>query len=75
MDVLSIINEEVMGFPIARTFMRSVSSIPLADRLLEQLLNDKIIKEVKIKRGAPMSVSEEVLPGKSAGAWEEIEIV
>ena len=66
-----------MGFPVARTFMRSVRSIPLSDRLLEQLLNDNIIKEVKIKRGVPMSVSEEVIPGteQKSGEWEEIEIV
>ena len=73
--VIETSNPELLKYPVARTFMRSVSSIPLPDRLLEQLLNDNIIKEVKIKRGAPMSVSEEVLPGKSSGAWEEIEIV
>lgn len=73
--VIETSNPELLKYPVARTFMRSVRSIPLPDRLLEQLLNDNIIKEVKIKRGAPMSVSEEVLPGKSSGAWEEIEIV
>ena len=73
--VIETSNPELLKYPVARTFMRSVRTIPLPDRLLEQLLEDKIIKEVKIKRGAPMSVSEEVLPGKSAGAWEEIEIV
>ena len=73
--VIETSNPELLKYPVARTFMRSVRSIPLPDRLLEQLLNDNIIKEVKIKSGAPMSVSEEVLPGKSSGAWEEIEIV
>jgi hypothetical protein len=73
--VIETSNPEVMGFPVARTFMRSVRSVPLHDRLLEQLLNDKIIKEVKIKRGMPMSVSEQVLSEANTGEWEEIEIV
>jgi len=68
---------EIMGFPVAKSFKRSISSRPIADRLLETLLNDNIIKEVKIKRGVPMSVSEEVVPGteQKSGEWEEIEIV
>jgi hypothetical protein len=72
--VIETSNPEIMGFPVSRTFMRSVRSIPLADRLLEQLLNDKIIKEVKIKRDVPMQVSE-VLKEANTGEWEEIEIV
>lgn len=72
--VIETSNPEVMGFPVARTFMKSVRSIPLADRLLEQLLEDNIIKEVKIKRGVPMSVSEEVI-SDAKSEWEEIEIV
>jgi hypothetical protein len=75
--VIETSNPELQKYPIARTFMRAVRSIQLPDRLLEQLLNDTIIKEIKIKRGVPMSVSEEVVPGteQKSGEWEEIEIV
>jgi hypothetical protein len=75
--VIETSNPEIMGFPVARTFARSVKSIPLSDRLLEQLLNDKIIKEVKIKRNVPMQVSEEIIPStqQQGSEWEEIEIV
>ena len=73
--VIETSNPELAGFPVARTFMRRVSQIPLQDRLLEILLNDNIIKEIKLKQGVPMSVSEEALTEDNAGEWEQIEIV
>lgn len=75
--VIETQNPELMGMPVARTFKRRISSVPLSDRLLEVLLNDKIIKEVKIKKGAPMTVSEQTLPSNvsnNPGELEQIEI-
>jgi hypothetical protein len=73
--VIETSNPELLKYPVARTFMRSVSAIPLPDRLLEQLLNDNIIKEVKINRNVPMSVSEEIFKEANSGEWEQIEII
>jgi hypothetical protein len=68
-------NPELMGKRILRSFQRSFSFIRMPEGLFEQLLNDKIIKSVKITRGVPAEVSEEVLPNANAGEWEKIEIV
>jgi hypothetical protein len=75
--VIETSSPELLGFPVAKSFKRSISSRPISDRLLETLLNDNIIKEIKIKRGVPVSMSEEVIPGteQKGGEWEEIEIV
>lgn len=75
--VVETSNPEIAGFPVARTFARKISQIKLPDRLLELLLNDNIIKEVKIKQGMPLQVSEEAVPGtqQQGGEWEQIEIV
>lgn len=73
--VIETSSPEILGVSVAKSFKRSISSRPISDRLLETLLNDNIIKEIKIKRGVPVSMSEEKIPGNDSGAWEEIEIV
>jgi hypothetical protein len=75
--VIETSSPELLGFPVAKSFKRSITSRPISDRLLETLLEGNIIKEIKIKRGVPSVVSEETLPGiqKQGSEWEEIEIV
>jgi hypothetical protein len=73
--VIETSNPELMGFPVSKSFKKSIRSIPLSDRLFEQLLNDNIIKQVRIKRGVPVSVSEGVLDEANTGEWEQIEII
>jgi hypothetical protein len=66
-------NPELIGKRILRSFRRGFSYSRLSDNLLEQLLNDKIIKSVKLKKGVPAQISEVELPGNPSD-WETIEI-
>lgn len=68
-------NPQLMAYRISRSFKRGFTYSQLSDELLEQLLDDKIIKNVKIKSGVPMAVSEDIEQSNSAGAWEEEDIV
>lgn len=68
-------NPQLQRYRIARTFARGFSSSPLADNVLEQLLNDEIINQITIKRGVPKVVSEENKSANDAGAWEEFSII
>ena len=68
-------NPQLMAYRLSRTFKRGFSYSPLSDELLGQLLDDKIIKNIKIKNGVPMTVSEDIEQSNNAGAWEEEEIV
>jgi hypothetical protein len=65
-------NPELLKYPLKRTFRRGISYGKLSDNLLEQLLDDNIIKSAKFKKGVPSVVSEENKPTSNAGAWEEI---
>ena len=67
-------NPALLTYRISRSFKRGYTYSPLNDELLEQLLNEKIIKSIKIKRGVPMQVSEDIQSSNVAGAWEEEEI-
>jgi hypothetical protein len=66
-------NPELIGKRILRTFRRGFSYSRLSDNLLEKLLNDNIIKSVKLKKGVPAEISEESLSG-NPGDWETVEI-
>ena len=65
---------ELAGSRIARTFQRGFSYSPLSDRLMEEILNGNIIKNIKFKRGVPTVVSEEVMTEGNSEEWETIEI-
>jgi hypothetical protein len=71
--VVETTSPQIMNLPVSRTFRRAIRHMKLSDRLLEELLNDKIIKNVKIKQGAPSEISEDAMPGNSQ-EWEEISI-
>lgn len=70
-------NPNLLGKRIMRSMIRSFSYSPLSDNLLEQLLNDKIIKTVNFKRNEPASISyskELAEEANIGGEWEMIEI-
>jgi hypothetical protein len=70
-------NPNLLGKRILRSMTRSFSYSLLSDNLLEELLNDKIIKTVNFKRGEPAStipsnqMAEDI---ENSGDWEVIEI-
>lgn len=64
---------QLLSMPVARTFRRGVRYMNLTDRLLGELIEDKIIKNVKIKQGTPAEITEDAMPGNSQ-EWEEISI-
>lgn len=70
-------NQNLLGKRILRSMTRSFSYSPLSDKLLEELLNDKIIKTVNFKRGEPAStvnsnqMAEDI---ENSSDWEVIEI-
>ena|ERR1035437_3106458 len=68
-------NPQLMSFRISRSFKKGFSYSLLGDKLLEQLLDDKIIKNIKIKRGVPMSVSEDIESPDNSSDWEEVDII
>jgi hypothetical protein len=68
-------NPELSGERISRSFKRGITYSLLSDRLLEQLLNEKIIKSVKIKRNVPMEVSEDIKSPDNSNDWEIIDTV
>ena len=68
-------NPELQRYRISRTFARGFTSSPLSDAVLEQLLNDDIIKELRIKRGSSVVVSEEIQSPKNSSEWELVEII
>jgi len=68
-------NPELNGERISRSFKRGITYRILSDKLLEQLLNEKIIKSVKIKRDVPMEVSEDIKLPDNSNDWEIIDTV
>lgn len=68
-------NPQLMSFRISRSFKKGFSYSPLSDKLLEQLLDEKIIKNIKIKRGMPISVSEDIKYPDNSGDWEILDII
>jgi hypothetical protein len=71
--VVETTSPQIMNLPVSRTFRKAIRHMKLNDRLLEELLNDNIIKNVKIKKGAPAEITEDAMPGDSK-EWEEISI-
>jgi hypothetical protein len=67
-------NPQLMQHRISRSFKQGFSYSPLDDKMLESLLNEKIIKSIKIKSGQPISVSEDVVTPQTSGEWEEEDI-
>jgi len=61
-------NPELLKYKTSRTFRRGFSYGPLSDALLEQLLDDKILANIRYEKGKPRVMSED------AGEWEEMEI-
>ncbi len=66
-------NPALMQYPISRTFKRRISYSALNDELLGSLLDEKILKNIKFKRGVPMSVSEDI--ESSDNNLEVVEII
>jgi len=64
--VVESTNPELLKYQMKRSLVRGISYGPLSDELLEQLLDEKILKNVKIERGKPQVVSE------NEGEWEEM---
>jgi hypothetical protein len=73
--VVESTNPELMAHRISRSFQKGFSYTPLNDTLLGQLLNEKIIKNIKIKRGMPISVSEDIESPDNSNDWEEVDII
>jgi len=73
--IVETTNSELLKFPIQRNFRRSISYGKLSDELFNQLLDDKIIKTVKIGQTATKQMSEENNLTDNAGDWEEIIII
>lgn len=63
-------NPELLKLSIQRSFRRSISYLPLSDKLFEELLNDNIIKSVKINKDSVNQISEQ-----DNGDWVEVDIV
>jgi hypothetical protein len=63
-------NPELLKFPIQRSFKRSMSYTPLSDKLFEELLNDNVIKSVKINKDTIDQITEQ-----NQGDWVEVDIV
>jgi len=68
-------NPSLVTYRQTRSYKRSFSYGKLSDELLEQLLNDKIIKSVKLKKGTPTVVSEDAELPDNSGNWEVMDIV
>jgi|JFJP01.1.fsa_nt_gi hypothetical protein len=69
-------NPALLSFIIARSLRRGFKYGPLSNDLLEQLLNDNIIKNVKFERGKPKVVSENQIDenAEDQGEWVDFEI-
>jgi hypothetical protein len=63
-------NPEVLQAPLKRSFARGISYIPLSDELLEQLLDDKVIKTLQFGQESARQVAE-----SGNGDWVEEIIV
>ena len=68
-------NPSLVTYRQTRSYKRGFSYGKLSDELLEQLLNDKIIKSVKLKKGTPTVVSEDAELPDNSGNWEVMDIV
>jgi hypothetical protein len=51
-------NAEVLQAPLKRSFARGISYIPLSDKLLEELLNDKVIRTLQFGQTGVKQVAE-----------------
>jgi hypothetical protein len=70
-------NPNLLSKRILRTMARSFSYSPLGDSLLEELLNDKIIKTINFKKGEPASITYSNQMAENiddSSNWEMIEI-
>lgn len=66
-------NLNLIQFPLIRSFKLRVRHSLLSDDILGELLEEKIIKEVKIKKGVPAEISEDLQSG-NPGEGENFEI-
>ena len=66
-------NLKLIQFPLLRSFKKKITHSPLSDEILGELLEEKIIKEVKIKKGVPAEISEDLQSG-NPGEVENFEI-
>jgi hypothetical protein len=64
---------ELLKHRISRSYQKGFSYTPLGDNELTKLLDQKIVKNIKINRGVPMVVSEDALQNTS-NEWEAEEI-
>lgn len=68
-------NPQLVSYRVARSYKRGFSYGKLSDALLGELLDDKIIKNIKINPGVPRVVSENTELPDNSGDWEIIDIV
>lgn len=64
-------NPELLKYKTNRTYRSKISYAKVSDELLEQLLNDRIIKTAKFIQGQPATISEE----NNTPEWSEHIIV
>ena len=70
-NAIETTNPQLLKYPLKRTYRKGISYTKLSDTLLDELLHDRIIKTVRLKRGSPAVMSEQ----DDAGAWEEFIII
>jgi hypothetical protein len=59
-------NPELLKVPVKRSFARGISYMPLSDDLLEELLNDNVLKSLQFGEGGMKQVAE-----SEEGDWFE----
>jgi hypothetical protein len=59
-------NPELLKVPVKRSFARGISYLPLSDELLEELLNDNVLKSLQFGGGGMKQVAE-----SNDGDWIE----
>lgn len=70
-NAIETTNPKLLKYPLKRTYRSGISYTKLSDTILDELLHDRIIKTVRLKKGVPAVMSEQ----DDAGAWEEFIIV
>lgn len=68
-------NPLLVTYRQTRSYKRTFKYRKLSDDLLEQLLDDKIIKNIRLKKGTPPIISEDAELPDNSGNWEVMDIV
>lgn len=61
LNVIETKNPQLLKYTIQRSFQRSVGHAPISDKLLEELLDDNIIKTVTLEKNKDQMIAEEAI--------------